>query len=100
MTKSFRFCSFSGNRKGFRLKKYRKADDSRSFDPRSKNREGNNEKPVLFQLGSTSKVSDARLKADPEIIDSRCTSLSLSSFQAINSRTGQKRNLAYHSIEI
>ncbi|CAA7019473.1 unnamed protein product [Microthlaspi erraticum] len=64
------------NRKGFHLKKHRKADDSRSFDPRSKNvTEGNDEKPVLFQLGSIAYgLGDVRVKADPEITTSNTAS--------------------------
>ncbi|CAN8236003.1 unnamed protein product [Cochlearia groenlandica] len=59
------------NRKGFHLKKHRKADDSRSFDPRTTTTNTVDEKPVLFQLGSIEKdpemFSDVRLKPDPEI---------------------------------
>ncbi|CAH2066330.1 unnamed protein product [Thlaspi arvense] len=75
-------------KKAFHLKKHKKADDSRSFDPRPTNREGNGEKPVLFQLGSIASyvVSDVRLKEDdPEITTSRSASLSSSSLSPSSS---------------
>lgn len=69
------------NRKAYHLKKHRKSDNSKTFDPRPTNKEGNDEKPVLFQLGSIASygVSDVRLEADPEITTRRSASLSLSS---------------------
>ncbi|VVA94582.1 unnamed protein product [Arabis nemorensis] len=75
------------NRKAFHLKKHKKADDSRSFDPRSTIREAIDEKPVLFQLGSIASygVSDVRLKADPEITSSSSASLSSSSLSPTSS---------------
>ncbi|EOA34367.1 hypothetical protein CARUB_v10021891mg [Capsella rubella] len=68
------------NRKVYHLKKHKKSENSRSFDPRPTNKEGNDEKPVLFQLGSIASygVSDVRLKTDPEITSRRSASLSLS----------------------
>lgn len=76
------------NRKGFHLKKHRKADDSRSFDPRSTTNgaQGNDEKPVLFQLGSIAYgLGDVRLKADPEITTSRSASPPSSSLSPTSS---------------
>ena len=66
------------NRKGFHLKKHRKAD------ARTTNKGVNDEKPVLFQLGSIAMVSDDRLKADPEITNSIPASPSLSSSSSEN----------------
>ncbi|XP_010415563.1 PREDICTED: uncharacterized protein LOC104701554 [Camelina sativa] len=68
------------NRKSYHLKKHKKSDNSSSFDPRPTNKERNDEKPVLFQLGSIASyvVSDVRLEPDPEITSRRSASLSLS----------------------
>ncbi|XP_024006190.1 uncharacterized protein LOC18008233 [Eutrema salsugineum] len=95
------------NRKAFHLKKHRKADDSRSFDPRPTNREETDEKPVLFQLGSIASygvVSDVPLKADPEITTSRSPSPSMSSSSPTSSgkivevnAKGRKFSLSFDS---
>ncbi|KAG7589488.1 hypothetical protein ISN44_As07g017600 [Arabidopsis suecica] len=75
------------NRKAYHLKKHRKSDNNKSFDPRPTIKEVNDEKPVLFQLGSIASygVSDVRLEADPEITTRRSTSLSLSSLSPTSS---------------
>ncbi|KAG2322673.1 hypothetical protein Bca52824_015886 [Brassica carinata] len=77
------------NRKGFHLKKHKKAD------PRPTNKAVNDEKPVLFQLGSIAMVSDARLKADPEITNSIPASpSSLSSSSSSGNNNAKERKLS------
>ncbi|KAG5380647.1 hypothetical protein IGI04_028489 [Brassica rapa subsp. trilocularis] len=76
------------NKKGFNLKKHRKGD------PRPTNKGGNDEKPVLFQLGSIAMVSDARLKADPEITNSIPASPSLSSSSSSGNNNAKERKLS------
>lgn len=76
------------NKKGFHLKKHRKADQ------RPTNKGVNDEKPVLFQLGSIAMVSDARLKADPEITNSipaSPSSLSSSSSSSENNNAKERK---------
>nr|VDD63916.1 unnamed protein product [Brassica oleracea] len=76
------------NKKGFNLKKHKKAD------PRQTNKGVNDEKPVLFQLGSIAMVSDARLKADPEITNSIPASPSLSSSSSSGNNNAKERKLS------
>ncbi|CAN7129856.1 unnamed protein product [Brassica rapa subsp. narinosa] len=76
------------NKKGFNLKKHRKGD------PRPTNKGVNDEKPVLFQLGSIAMVSDARLKADPEITNSLPASPSLSSSSSSGNNNAKERKLS------
>ncbi|CAH8363885.1 unnamed protein product [Eruca vesicaria subsp. sativa] len=75
------------NRKGFHLKKHKKTD------PKPTNKGGNEEKPVLFQLGSIAMVSDDRLKEDPEITNSRPASPSLSSSSSSGNDNAKERKL-------
>ncbi|XP_018453438.2 uncharacterized protein LOC108824500 [Raphanus sativus] len=77
------------NKKGFHLKKHKKAD------PRATNKGVNDEKPVLFQLGSIAMVSDSRLKADPEITNSIPASpTSSSSSSSLGNNNAKDRKLS------
>ncbi|KAJ0241326.1 Uncharacterized protein HA466_0217420 [Hirschfeldia incana] len=76
------------NKKGFHLKKHKKGDQ------RPTNKGVNDEKPVLFQLGSIAMVSDARLKGDPEITNSIPASPSLSSSSSSENNNAKDMKLS------